>query len=159
MLNEKVSSTNNNPLNIMPEDFYANTLRNDFNEVLSKIKFDPILVSTVEETMNKADGYSVNQMYDLLADCLEPLAIALLSKNYQKTNEFIRADEEEKTIVRKLAKDIQDILMIIKCTKQPEKQEKQLSRQRLNYDENKKQNVIVDSDEQNVQRQRIPNMN
>lgn len=157
MLNEKITSSSN-PLNIMPEDFYANTLRNDFIQVLSNIEFDPVLVSTVEEVMNKADGYSVTQMYELLEESLQPLAIALLSKNYQKTNEFIRADEEEKAIVRKLIVDIQDLLMIIKCTKEPEKEDKQLSRERLNYDKDKKENVIVESDGQTTQRQRIPNI-
>ena len=157
MLNERVMSSSN-PLNIMPEDFYANKLRKDFIEVLTNVEFDPVLVSTVEEVMNKADGYSVNQMYEMLEDSLQPLATALLSRNYQKTNEFIRADEEEKVIVRKLIADIQDLLMIIKCTKEPEKEEKQLSRERLNYDKDKKENVIVESDEQTTQRQRIPNI-
>ena len=53
MLNEKITSSN--PLSIMPEDFYHDTLRKDFIEVLSKVKFDPVLTLTVEEVMNKAD--------------------------------------------------------------------------------------------------------
>lgn len=47
MLNER------NPLTIMPEDFYHNTLRPELYEVLSKVKFDPVLTLTIEETINK----------------------------------------------------------------------------------------------------------
>ena len=49
MLNEKITSSN--PLSIMPQDFYHDTLRKDFIEVLSKVKFDPVLTFTVEEVM------------------------------------------------------------------------------------------------------------
>lgn len=155
MLNERVSS---NPLQIMPEDFYYDTLRVDLMNVLAKVEFDVVLKLTVEEVINKADGASVNKNYEQLAEDLQPLATALLSKNYQRSDEFIRADEEEKTIVRKLTKDVQDLLTIIKCTKEPEKEEKKLSRQRLNYDETKKENIVVDSDSV-LQRERIPNIN
>ena len=155
MLNEKVSS---NPLQIMPEDFYYDTLRVDLMNVLAKVEFDVVLKLTVEEVINKADGASVNKNYEQLAEDLQPLATALLSKNYQRSDEFIRADEEEKTIVRKLTKDVQDLLTIIKCTKEPEKEEKKLSRQRLNYDETKKENIVINSDSV-LQRERIPNIN
>lgn len=154
MLNEKINS---NPLNIMPEDFYFDTLRKDFIEVLSKIKFDKVLLATVEETMNKADGASVNKKYNSLAENLQPLATALLSKTYQKSDDFIRADEEEKIIVRKLTKNIQDLLTIIKCTKEPEMKEKKLSRERLNYDSTKKENFTLESEEV-VKKERIPNV-
>lgn len=155
MLNERVSS---NPLQIMPEDFYYDTLRVDLMNVLAKVEFDVVLKLTVEEVINKADGASVNKNYEQLAEDLQPLATALLSKNYQRSDEFIRADEEEKTIVRKLTKDVQDLLTIIKCTKEPEKEEKKLSRQRLNYDETKKENIVINSDSV-LQRERIPNIN
>lgn len=155
MLNEKISSK---PLQIMPEDFYHDTLRQDFIEVLSKVKFDPVLTATVEETMNRADSSSVNKEYDKLTEDLQSLATALLNKNYQKSNDFIRADEEEKVIVRKLAKDVQDLLTIAKCTEEPKKQENKLSRERLNYDTSKKENNILESNESVIQKQRIPNI-
>lgn len=148
---------NENPLTIMPEDFYHNTLRKDFIEVLSKVKFDPILVTTVEEVMNKADGSSVNKEYEQLSMDLQPLCVALLGKTYQKSDEFIRADEEEKAIVRKLTKDIQDLLTIAKCTEEPEKEKEKSNRKRLGYDETKKENAITES-ETVIQRKRIPNI-
>ena len=154
MLNEKIS---NNQLSIMPEDFYYNTLRKDFIEVLSKVKFDPVLILTVEETMNKADSSSVNKEYMQLTEDLNSLATALLSKSYQKSDSFIRADDEEKAIVRKLTKDVQDLIVIAKCTKEPEKEEKMLSRKRLNYDTSKKENVISEP-EKSLKRERIPNI-
>ena len=156
MLNEKITSSN--PLSIMPEDFYHDTLRKDFIEVLSKVKFDPVLTLTVEEVMNKADGSSVNKQYEQLIEDLNPLAVALLSKNYQKSDEFIRADDEEKVIVRKLTKDVQDLITIAKCTKEPEKNTKTPVRERLNYDKEKKENVILDSEDSLQQRERIPNI-
>lgn len=156
MLNEKITSSN--PLSIMPEDFYHDTLRKDFIEVLSKVKFDPVLTLTVEEVMNKADGSSVNKQYEQLIEDLNPLAVALLSKNYQKSDEFIRADDEEKAIVRKLTKDVQDLITIAKCTKEPEKNIETLIRERLNYDKDKKENVILDSEDSSQQRERIPNI-
>ena len=155
MLNEKVTTTN--PLSIMPEDFYRDILRKDFIEVLSKVKFDPVLILTIEEVMNKADSSSVNQKYTQLEEDLQPLVVALLSKNYQKSNDFIRADEEEKVIVRKLTKDVQDLLTITKCTKEPTKEEEKLSRERLNYDVDKKENVVLES-KPVEQRRRIPNI-
>lgn len=156
MLNEKITSSN--PLSIMPEDFYHDTLRKDFIEVLSKVKFDPVLTLTVEEVINKADGSSVNKQYEQLIEDLNPLVIALLSKNYQKSDEFIRADDEEKVIVRKLTKDVQDLITITKCTKEPEKNTETLVRERLNYDKDKKENVILDSEDSLQQRERIPNI-
>ena len=156
MLNEKITSSN--PLSIMPEDFYHDTLRKDFIEVLSKVKFDPVLTLTVEEVMNKADGSSVNKQYQQLIEDLNPLVIALLSKNYQKSDEFIRADDEEKVIVRKLTKDVQDLITIAKCTKKPEKNTEISVRERLNYDKDKKENVILDSEDSLQQRERIPNI-
>lgn len=156
MLNEKVSTAN--PLSIMPEDFYHNTLRKDFIEVLSKVKFDPVLILTVEEVMNKADYSSVNKKYVQLTEDLQPLSTALFSKNYQKSDDFIRADEEEKVIIRKLIKDIQDLLTIATCTKEPMEEEKKLSKERLNYDSNKKENVVLESNESITQRRRIPNI-
>lgn len=154
MLNEKLS----NPLNIMPEEFYHNTLRKDFIEVLAKIKFDPVLVATVEEVMNKADGSSANKKYTQLTEDLNPLAVALFSKNYQKSDEFIRADDEEKALVRKLITDIQDLLTIATCTEEPKEEKKKSIRERLNYDSSKKENVIKDSNENVTQRKRIPNI-
>lgn len=148
---------NENPLEIMPEDFYHDTLRPELYEILSKVKFDPVLVLTVEETINKADYSSVNKKYRQLTEDLQPLATALLSKNYQKSDSFIRADDEEKVIVRKVAKDIQDLLTIVKCTKEPEQKEEKLSRERLNYDKNKKENVIQESHD-DIHRDRIPNI-
>ena len=156
MFNEKMSS--NNPLSIMPEDFYHDTLRKDFIEVLSKVKFDPILIATVEEVMNKADSSSVNKKYEQLSEDLQPLAVALLSNNYQKSDSFIRADEEEKNIVRKLMKNIQDLLMIIKCTDEPEREEKKPNRERFNYDTDKKENVVSEFKNSIQQKQRIPNI-
>ena len=100
----------------------------------------------------------VNKEYDKLTEDLQPLATALLNKNYQKSNDFIRADEEEKVIVRKLAKDVQDLLTIAKCTEEPKKQENKLSRERLNYDTSKKENNILESNESVIQKQRIPNI-
>ena len=158
MLNEKIMQENQNPLTIMPEDFYHNTLRKDFIEVLTKVKFDPILTATIEKTMNKADSSSINKQYSQLQEDLQPLATALLGKTYQKSDDFIRADEDEKVIVRKLTKDVQDLLMIIKCTKEPEVKEKSFSRERLNYDSTKKENLISGSEESTFKRERIPNI-
>ena len=155
MLNEKIST---NPLNIMPEEFYNNTLRKDFIEVLSKVTFDPVLINTVEETMNKADSSSVKKQYEQLIEDLTPLATALLGKTYQKSDAFIRADDEEKVIVRKLTKDIQDLLTIAKCTKEPEKEKEKPFRERLGYDESKKENVIGVTREVKT-KHRIPNIN
>ena len=88
---------------------------------------------------------------------LTPLATALLSKTYQKSDSFIRADDEEKVIVRRLTKNIQDLLTITKCTKEPEKEPEKPFRERLNYDKNKKENIISEVKEGNI-RQRIPNI-
>ena len=158
MLNEKVIESSN-PLNIMPESFYHDTLRKDFIDVLKIVKFDPVLVRTVEETMNKADSSSVNKEYKKLLEDLTPLSTALFGRTYQKSDEFIRADEEEKVIVRKLTKNIQDLIMIIKCTDEPEKKEKTFNHQeRIGYDKDKKQNIIEEKNEVIFNKKRIPNM-
>lgn len=158
MLNNRLTSGLNNALNIMPEKFYTDTLRPDLNDVLANVKFDPILIRTVEETINKADESSVKKEYELLKEDLTPLATAILSNTYQRSDEFIRADEAEKQIVRKLAKDIQSILTIIACTESPVKEEKKISRQRLGYDSGRKENLINNSSEETVQKRRLPNI-
>lgn len=150
---------NNNPLNIMPETFYHDTLRKDFIDVLKHVTFDPILVRTVQETMNKADCSSVNKDYKKLLLDLEPLSIALFSKTYQKSDEFIRADDEEKVIVRKLIKNIDDLIMITKCTEAPSKTMKKFKHnERIGYDEVKKENITQEDNKKVFNKQRIPNI-
>lgn len=156
MLNEKI---NVSPLNVMPESFYHDTLRKDFIDVLKHITFDPILIRTVQETMNKADSSSVNKEYKKLLEDLKPLSTALFSRTYQKSDDFIRADEEEKVIIRKLTKNVQDLIMIIKCTEEPIKKTKDKPKQRIGYDETKKENIIQENSENVFKRQRIPNIN
>lgn len=155
MLTERIS----NQLNIMPEKFYFDTLRPSLHKVLEVIKFDPILVSTSEEVMNKADGYAVRKEYSNLKTVLVPLSNVILGKNYFKTDAFVRADEEEKALVRKLSKDMQDILTILTCTEEPAKKEGKASRERLGYDSTRKENVVKDSYKEPKQKPRIPNYN
>ena len=155
MLTERIS----NQLNIMPEDFYFDTLRPTLQKVLAVIKFDPILIDTAEEVMNKADGYAVGTKYNSLKTVLTPLSNVVLGKNYYKTDSYIRADEEEKTLVRKLTKDIQDMLTILTCTEEPAEKEGKAPRQRLNYDSTRKENVVQEDYAEVKQKPRIPNYN
>lgn len=155
MLTERIT----NQLNIMPEKFYFDTLRPTLYKVLEVIKFDPILVDTAEELMNKADGYAVHKEYNNLKTVLTPLSNVILGKNYFKTDKYIRADEEEKTLVRKLSKDVQDILTILTCTEEPAKEKEKSPRQRIGYDSTRKENVIQESHAEVKQRPRVPNYN
>lgn len=158
MLNSRINESINDALNIMPEKYYADTLRPDLENVLANVKFDPILIRTVEETLNKADTNSVKKEYELLQEDLAPLATAILRDSYMRSDDFIRADESEKQIVRKLAKDVQSLLTIIACTKAPEKKEKKFSKKRVGYDETRKENLVSSSVEETVQKRRIPNI-
>lgn len=158
MSNGRFNESLNDALNIMPEKFYTDTLRPDLQNVLANITFDPVLVKTVEETLNKADANSIKKEYELLKEDLTPLATAILRDSYVRSDDFIRADESEKQIVRKLAKDIQSILTIITCTKSSEKEEKKFSKQRVGYDETRKENLVDNSHKDNIQRRRIPNI-
>lgn len=154
MLNEKIS----NPLNIMPEDFYNDKLRPVLYDILANVTFDPILLRTVEETINKADGSSINKDYDKLEEDLMPLSTAILGKNYMKTDDFIRADENEKSLVKKLATDIQDLLTIIKCTEKAPKKDNTLKTKRYGYDDSRKENIVTeDNSNFSAQRKRLPN--
>lgn len=155
MLTEKIS----NQLNIMPENFYFDTLRPELQKVLEIIKFDPILVDTAEEVINKADGYAVRKEYNGLKTVLVPLSNVILGKSYSKTDKFIRAEEEEKALVRKLSKDIQDMLTILTCTEEPAKEEEKTPRQRLNYDSTRKENIVQEDYAEIKQKPRIPNYN
>ena len=149
-----------NPLDIMPEDFYFDKVRPEMVEILSTIKFDPILLQTVEEVMNKADGSATKKDYATLQENFNPLSIVLLGNKstYTKTDSFIRAEEEEKQLVKQFAKNIQELLTIITCTPKEKKEEKYEVRERLGYDEKAKENVIVENYDEDNQRMRLPNL-
>ena len=155
MLTERIT----NQLNIMPENFYLDTLRPTLQKVLETIHFDPILVDTAEEVMNKADGYAVGKKYNNLKTVLTPLSNVVMGKNYYKTDSYIRADEDEKVLVRKLSKDLQDMLTILTCTEEPAEKETKTPRQRVGYDSSRKENVVQETYTETKQRPRIPNYN
>lgn len=156
-MNNDIRNSFLNPLEIMPEDYYYDTVRGQMVEILSKVSFDPILVDTVERTMNKADSSSTNKQYRQLEQDLYQLSIALLSKNYTRTNDFVRASEEEKKIIVKFTKDLQELLTIITCTKEPVKEEVKFKRERLNYDEKQKENIIYSKGQEEEIKGRLPN--
>ena len=159
MMNNDIRNSFQNPLEIMPEDYYYNTLRPQMLEVLSTVSFDPILVDTVERTMNKADGSSANKQYRQLEEDLYQLSVVLLSsRSYTRSDDFIRASEEEKKLIVKFSKDLQEILTIIACTKDPVKEAVKYTRERLSYDENQKENVIYSTGQEDESKRRLPNI-
>lgn len=152
---------NNNPLEIMPEQFYLDTLRPHMIIMLGQVKYDDVLTLTLEETINKADGFAGNKQYKDLASSFDVLTGVLLDprSQYFKNLKFIRADDKDKEMVRKLAKHIQDILTIIQYSKAEAKIDLSKPRKRLNYSDTAKENVMPNVPEQPVEtKPRIPNM-
>lgn len=145
MLKEKVTETVNglNPLEIMPEDFYFDTLRPHLKEMYAKVKFDYVLWKAIEKTINEADGFAANKKYDFLSESFDVLSSVLLNpkSQYMKTARFLHASEEDQASVKKLAEYLSDIIMIIKYSKTEETSEVQ-KKERLGYDTAKKQNII-----------------
>ena len=107
---------NNNPLEIMPEDYYFDKLKPLLDTMYGKIKFDPVLVSTIEEVVNQANTYAVHKDYDALVESMNPLTLVLLNSKsqYLKTKTYNTASTEEKALVEKLADTLQQLLTICK---------------------------------------------
>lgn len=135
---------NNNPLEIMPEQYYFDKVKPLLDEMFGKIKFDPVLVSTVEEVMNKANAYAVHKDYDNLVESMNPLTIVLLNSKsqYLKTKIYSTASTEEKALVEKLASELQQLLTICQFSKSEKTVKEDKVRPRLGYDEETKQNKI-----------------
>lgn len=135
---------NNNPLEIMPEQYYFDKVKPLLDEMFGKIKFDPVLVSTVEEVMNKANAYAVHKDYDNLVESMNPLTMVLLNSKsqYLKTKIYSTASTEEKALVEKLASELQQLLTICQFSKSEKTVKEDKVRPRLGYDEETKQNKI-----------------
>jgi hypothetical protein len=136
--------TNGNPMEIMPEDYYFDKVKPLLDTMLGKIKFDPVLVSTIEEVINKANTYAVHKDYEELAESMNPLTLVLLNSKsqYLKTNIYTTASTEEKSLVEKLANELQQLLTICQFSKTEKTEKENKIKPRLGYDEEKKQNVI-----------------
>ena len=135
---------NNNPLEIMPEQYYFDKIKPLLDTMYGKIKFDPVLISTIEEVINKANTHAVHKDYDALVESMNPLTLVLLNSKsqYLKTKIYSTASTEEKALVEKLADELQQLLTICKFSK-PEKEVKEDKvKPRLGYNEETKQNII-----------------
>lgn len=145
MIRERIVNNAKNLLDIMPDKFYFETLRPYMKDMWATVKFDPILTETLEKTMNQADGAAANNNYPILADSFDVLSGVLLDSKstYQRSDSFIRANETDKEAVRELAKHIQDILTIIKCTPIEQKEKATAKKERLGYDLDKRENVLL----------------
>ena len=137
-------TNNSNPLEIMPEDYYFDKVKPLLDEIYGKIKFDPVLVSTVEEVMNKANTYAVHKNYEELSESMYPLSMVLLNSKsqYLKTKIYSTASTEEKDLVEKLAKELQQLLTICKFSKSENTIKEDIIRPRLGYDKDTQQNII-----------------
>lgn len=136
--------TNGNPLEIMPEDYYFDKIKPILTEMLGKIKFDPVLVSTIEEVLNQANTHAVHKDYKELSESMNPLTLVLLNSKsqYLKTKLYNTASTEEKALVEKLANELQQLLTICQFSKQEQTVKEDKIRPRLGYDEEMKQNII-----------------
>ena len=139
---------NSNPLEIMPEQYYFDKIKPLLDTMYGKIKFDPVLVSTIEEVINQANTHAVHKDYDALVESMNPLTLVLLNSKsqYLKTKTYNTASAEEKDLVEKLANELQQLLTICKFSKTEVAVKENKIRPRLGYDEEKKQNK-VDPDE------------
>lgn len=135
---------NTNPLEIMPEQYYFDKVKPLLDEMFGKIKFDPVLVSTVEEVINKANTYAVHKDYENLVESMNPLTMVLLNSKsqYLKTKIYSTASTEEKALVERLANELQQLLTICQFSKSEKTVKEDKIRPRLGYDEETKQNII-----------------
>lgn len=135
---------NNNPLEIMPEQYYFDKIKPLLEEMLGKIKFDPVLVSTIEEVINQANTHAVHKNYDELVNAINPLTMVLLNSKsqYLKTKIYSTASTEEKALVEKLASELQQLLTICQFSKTEKTVKEDKVRPRLGYDEDAKQNKV-----------------
>lgn len=135
---------NGNPLEIMPEDYYFDKVKPLLDEMFGKIKYDPVLVSTIEEVTNKANAHAVHKDYEALAEDMNPLTMVLLNSKsqYLKTKIYSTASTEEKALVEKLANELQQLLTICQFSKPELTVKEDKVRPRLGYDEETKQNII-----------------
>jgi hypothetical protein len=135
---------NNNPMEIMPEQYYFDKVKPLLDEMFGKIKFDPVLVSTIEEVINKANAHAVHKEYEEFVEDFNPLTMVLLDSKsqYLKTKIYTTASAEEKTLVEKLSNEIQQLITICKFSKTEKIDKKEKVRPRLGYDEDLKQNIV-----------------
>lgn len=135
---------NSNPLEIMPEDYYFDKVKPLLDTMYGKIKFDPVLVSTIEEVVNKANTYAVHKDYDALVESMNPLTLVLLSSKsqYLQTKTYSTASIEEKDLIKKLSDELQQLLTICKFSKSEKAVKKDKVKPRLGYDEETKQNRV-----------------
>ena len=134
--------TNNNPLEITPEVYYFDKIKPLLDEMLGRIKFDPVLITTIEEVINKANTHAVHKDYDALVNSVSPLTMVLLNSKsqYLKTRIYTTASTEEKALVEKLAKELQQLLTICQFSKSDKAPKENKVRPRLGYDEETGQN-------------------
>lgn len=161
MLTERVIAKPKELLEIMPEKFYFDTLRPCMIGIMKDVKFDLILLDTIEKTINEADGRAANKNYVDLAESFDVLTGVLLSpkSTYERSDSFIRATDKEKQSVRTLGKYIQDILTIIKFSKNSKvaNEETKKPRERLGYNSKLKENELpIEVKKEEDHKERIP---
>ena len=131
-------------MEITPEQYYSEELRPLLKKALSVIKYDDVFLKTVELALNKADSQSVNLDYDSLKETFSPISYILNNSKsqYMKEKRYLAATEEEKAVVNDISDKISQMFIILKCTPKPEKETGGMpEKQRLRYDETRKENV------------------
>jgi hypothetical protein len=144
-------------LEVMPEDYYSETLKPMLEDIQLTCKFDPELNRTIEKTINIANQQAARKNYPELQAAFDVLAITLTDKHYLKSNLYIKAEQQEKTALKDLVQTIQELVMIIKCTKPEAVSSDETGRQRIGYNSEKKENDTLSKNTTGKLRERVPN--
>lgn len=145
-------------LEIMPEDYYFDTLKPLMDDMYMNCRYDGELTRTLEKLTNDANQYAVTKDYEKLGESFDVILKVITDKGYQKSNLYVRASQEEKNMVQEFNKSVQELLMIIKCTKSEPIIDKLETRQRIGYNSLTGANEILKSETPKQERSRIPNL-
>jgi hypothetical protein len=119
-------------LDVNATDYYFKNLRPELMKFNTTYHTDRELNRTITEVINHADTAVVNKNFQMLEESYANLLSCVQSKNYMISGPMRYGSDEEKKAVNELVNKFNDLSMILKYEKQPEKEEHEI-KDRLNY--------------------------
>jgi hypothetical protein len=131
---EKSQKELNNVLNISADKYYFDKVRVKLIEFNKTYHTDRELNRTITEVINRADSAAVAKNYTDLEESYQNMFSCITSKGYDTIGPMRYGSEKEKDAVKEIISMINDLTMILRYEKEPEKEEHKI-RERLNYRE------------------------
>lgn len=129
-----------NQLEIMPEQYYLDTLKPCMDKIYMKCKYDEELLRSIEKATNAANQHAIRKEYAELQEDFLVLYKVLTNAGYINGKVWSKASQSEKDMVQEFVKLMEDFFLILKVTSPEPKQETAQKRERIGYDPNTHQN-------------------